>query len=137
MATSLRAGALYFVIVFAAGFVLGPVREFALAPRFGALVALLIEAPLMLAATFLAARWIVGRFALDARTGALRIGACAFAFLAIAEIFGSIALRGLTPAGYAARLATPPGMISLILFAFFALMPWLVVRQRSRTRKGE
>ena len=46
---ALRAGALYFTVVFAAGFGFGALRVSAIAPRFGETTAVLTEVPLMLA----------------------------------------------------------------------------------------
>ena len=50
------AAALYFLIVFGAGFLLGPVRVFLLEPRFGEAVATLFEAPFILVVIVVAAR---------------------------------------------------------------------------------
>ena len=49
---------LYFALVFAAGFVLGPFRILWAVPRFGERIAALMEAPIMLVVIVLAARWI-------------------------------------------------------------------------------
>ena len=46
----LKAGATYFVLLFAAGWVLGPIRELWAVPRFGRVAALLVEAVIMLIA---------------------------------------------------------------------------------------
>ena len=59
----LKASALYFVLVFGAGFVLGPIRILWLVPRVGERTAELIEAPIMLVVIVLAARWIARRLA--------------------------------------------------------------------------
>lgn len=59
----LKAGALYFVFVFGAGFVLGPIRIFWVVPRFGERTAQLMETPIMLISIVLAARWIARRLA--------------------------------------------------------------------------
>lgn len=48
----LKAGALYFALVFGAGFVLAPLRLFWAAPRFGTRTAELMEMPVMLVAVF-------------------------------------------------------------------------------------
>src|SRR4029453_12356674 len=57
----LGAGALYFALVFGAGFVVGFVRVLWLVPRVGERTAELLEAPLMLAVTIVAARSVVQR----------------------------------------------------------------------------
>lgn len=55
----LKAGVLYFVVVFGAGFVLGTVRTLWVFPHIGARMAELMEAPVMLVVTISVARWIV------------------------------------------------------------------------------
>ena len=57
----LKAGALYFALVFGAGFVLGTIRTLWVVPRLGMRVAELMETPIMLVVTIAAARWIVHR----------------------------------------------------------------------------
>jgi hypothetical protein len=44
----LKAGLIYFLLVFAFGWVLGPIRELWAVPRFGRRAALLVEAVIML-----------------------------------------------------------------------------------------
>jgi hypothetical protein len=58
-----KAGAAYFALVFAVGFVLGTIRTLWLVPRVGTRTAELMEMPLMLAATILAARRTLLRLA--------------------------------------------------------------------------
>jgi hypothetical protein len=55
----LKTALLYFVLVFGAGFVLGPIRILWIAPRLGRRAAELLEAPIMLAISVLAATWII------------------------------------------------------------------------------
>ncbi len=59
----LKAGVLYFAVVFGAGLVLGPIRILWVVSFLGARMAELLEAPIMLVITIVAARWIVGRLA--------------------------------------------------------------------------
>jgi uncharacterized membrane protein YciS (DUF1049 family) len=49
---------LYFAVVFAAGFLLGPIRVFWLEPQVGPTIAVLCEAPFLLAVMAVAARWV-------------------------------------------------------------------------------
>lgn len=69
----LKAGVLYFALVFGAGFVLGTIRTLWIVPRLGMRMAELMETPIMLVITILAARWTVRRLAvpstLPARLG--------------------------------------------------------------------
>jgi hypothetical protein len=60
----LKAGVLYFMLVFGAGFVLGPIRILYLVPRLGTRTAELMEMPMMLAVVMFAARWVVRWLAL-------------------------------------------------------------------------
>jgi|SRR5579859_4875285 len=69
----LKAGVIYFALVFAVGFVHGTARTLSVVLRLGERTAELIEMPLMLVVTILAARWIVRRFDLPA-TFSTRIG---------------------------------------------------------------
>jgi hypothetical protein len=83
----LKAGALYFAVVFGAGFVLGPIRILWAVPRFGRRVAELMETPLMLAVIIVAARAIVRRLAIPpAPARRLGMGSVALALLLIAEL---------------------------------------------------
>ncbi len=121
-----RAALAYFVAVFAVGFVLGVVREGIVRPRFGTLGAIAMEAPAMLLACWWAARWLVGRFGVAARGARWRMGALAFGLLMVAELGGSLVLRGMAPGAWLAHFATAPGALSLALFLAFAVMPVLV-----------
>src|SRR6266568_2567201 len=54
----LKGGVLYFALVFGAGFMLGTIRTLWVVPRFGTRIAELMEMPIMLIVTIVAARWI-------------------------------------------------------------------------------
>jgi hypothetical protein len=86
----LQAGALYFALTFAAGWVLGPIREFWVIPRLGRTVGFVLEAPLMLVVSVLVARWVVRRFAAPPTlpTRAL-VGLVALGMLLVAELLGA------------------------------------------------
>jgi hypothetical protein len=61
MKETLKAGVLYFLLVFAAGFELGTVRTLWVVPKLGVRTAELMEAPIMFGVSILAARWVVRR----------------------------------------------------------------------------
>src|SRR6516165_5340600 len=56
-----KAGGLYAIIVFLIGFILGTIRVLLVAPCLGETSAVIIEAPIMLAASWLVCRWCVDR----------------------------------------------------------------------------
>jgi hypothetical protein len=71
----LKAGVIYVLLVFALGWILGPIRELWAVPRFGRIAAMLSEAVIMLIAMIVAARWVIRRFRVPQAFGAtLAIG---------------------------------------------------------------
>jgi hypothetical protein len=130
---SLKAGALYFAVVFGAGFVLGPVRVLWAVPRFGTRLAELMEMPLMLVVIVLAARGIVRRFAVPpAASARLGMGGAALALLLSAELALLSPVRGMSLRGYLAGLDPVSGTAYLGMLGVFALMPLLVARDAGR-----
>jgi len=123
------AGVAYFLLVFAAGFVLGTIRQLWVVPWLGVMRAELLEMPLMLAVIVLAARFTVTRFRLPARA-ALRffVGVLALALLLTAELTLVLGLRGLSIAEYVATREPISGTMYLMMLGVFAVMPWLVGR---------
>jgi hypothetical protein len=128
----LKAALAYFLLLFALGWVLGPIRELVLVPRFGRAAGLLIEAPVMLVAMVFAARWCVRRFAVPAgfvaRAG---MGGLALALVLAAELAGTRLVRGLSLAEWAATFQGV-GMVAALLFFLLALMPLLAGRGETR-----
>ncbi len=89
---TLKAGVLYFVLVFGTGFVLGTIRTLWVVPRVGTKMAELMETPFMLVVTILAARWTVLRLAVPSTPPArFGMGFVALGLLLVAE-FGARAL---------------------------------------------
>jgi len=123
-----KAAVLYFLIVFAAGWVCGPLRELIVVPRFGRTVGLLAEAPLMLIAMALAARWISRRLAVITMGARAAVGLIALALLLAIEAASLHWMRGISAADYVAGHDLAAGLITLALFALFAAMPALVGR---------
>ena len=64
-----KAGVIYFLLVFAVGWILGPIREPWAVPCFGRTPAVSLEAVIMLAAMIVSARWMLGRFGVPRRLG--------------------------------------------------------------------
>jgi hypothetical protein len=127
----LRAGAIYFLIVFAAGWVMAPIRALLLIPRLGSTGGYAIEAVIMLIVMALAALWAIRRFAVPAdSTSRIAMGLAGLVLLLIAELLGSWWIRGLHPVDYVGSFDPLTGLISLILYAVFAAMPALLRARR-------
>jgi hypothetical protein len=120
----------YWAVVFALGFVLGSIRVLWLVPLVGLMPATALELPIILAASWLAAGWLVRRFAIVSSAEALAVGALAFAILMAAECALAGVLNGQTPALWLAGLRQPHALLGLAGQVVFALMPWLRLRAR-------
>jgi hypothetical protein len=122
----LKAGVVYFLILFAFGWVLGPIRVLWAVPRFGQMTALLFEAAIMLIAMFFSARWIIQRFEVSLLPARIATGLVALGILLPAEMAGALWVRGLPIRDFVATFARATGAISLVMFLLFAAMPTLV-----------
>jgi len=93
----LKAGILYFALVFGAGFVLGAVRTLWIVPRFGSRTAELMETPIILVITILTARSTVLRLAVPSTPPArLGMGFIALGLLLVAEFTLVLWLRDMS-----------------------------------------
>ncbi len=125
----LKAGVLYFALVFGAGFVLGTVRLLWGVPHFGTRIAELMEAPIMFVVTVVAARWIVRRVAVPStHSSRLGMGCVALGLLLVAEFTLVLWLRGLSISGYLASRDPVSGTVYYAMLGVFAVMPLLVAR---------
>ena len=107
---ALKAGVVYFLLIFAVGWILGPIRELWAVPHFGRMVSMLLEAVIMLIAMIVAARWVIRRFDMPRTLGTtLSMGLIAIGLPFPAEIAGVIWVRGLSPQEYLASFVTDPG----------------------------
>lgn len=124
-----KAGVLYFALVFAVGFVLGAIRTLWVVPRIGTRKAELTEMPVMLAVTILMARRTVLRLRvppmLSARIG---MGCIALVLMLVAEFGFVLWIRGLTIRQYLATRDPISGAAYYVLLIVFAVMPLLVAR---------
>jgi len=123
----LKAGALYFALVFGAGFVLGAIRIMWIVPRFGIRMAELMEAPIMFVVTILAARWIVRRLAVLPKVSSrLGMGCVGLGLMLVAEFTLVLWLRGLSISEYLASRDPVSGTVYYVMLGVFAIMPLLV-----------
>ena len=126
----LKAGVLYFALVFGAGFALGVPRIMWVVPRFGARIAELMETPIMLVVTILAARWTVRRLAVpSAPSNRVGMGCVALGLLLVAEVTLVLWLRGLSISEYLASRDPVSGAVYYVMLCVFAIMPILVDRR--------
>ena len=102
------AGALYAIVVFSIGFILGTIRVLLLAPRLGETTAVIIEAPIMLAVSWFVCRWCVDRLNVRRTVPARSVmGWVAFLLLMSAEVGLGVVL-GRSLADQLAGYKSPP-----------------------------
>jgi hypothetical protein len=131
--SAVAAGAAYFALVFALGFVLGTLRTLFVqdAPGTGRLLGVLIELPIMLGASWYLCRRLVRRFVVAPTLGArAAMGGLAFALLLFAELLIGTMLFGRTPAAHFALYREASHALGLAAQIGFATMPLLQMRQR-------
>jgi hypothetical protein len=126
----LKAGLLYFALVFGAGFVLGPIRMLWVIPRFGTRTAELMEAPIMFMVIIVAARWIVQHLAVPSRPlSRLGMGCLALGLVLVTEFTLVLWLRGLSISEYLASRDPVSGTVYYVMLGVLAIMPLLVARR--------
>ena len=124
-----KAGVLYFALVFGAGFVLGPIRIMWVVPRFGTRMAELMETPIMFVVIIVAARWIVRRLAVPSMPSSrLGMGCVALGLLLVAEFTLVLWLQGLSISEYLASRDPVSGTVYYLMLGVFTIMPLLVAR---------
>jgi hypothetical protein len=123
MSQELKGALLYVLAAFGVGFLLGPLREFLLAPMMGRLLALLVELPLMLGFCAWIAPRILRRCAIPPGLPRLRMGFAALSLLLALEFFTGVALRGWDLREWVTDFATPPGLATLLAYLVFAFIP--------------
>lgn len=119
----LKAGLVYFLLVFGAGFALAFVRVPFLVPRWGTRTAELMEMPVMLAVTVWASWRLARRHPGWGRLPRLLAGAFALALLITAELLVAYALGLRSLAEYVASRDPVSGGVYLASLLVFALAP--------------
>jgi hypothetical protein len=118
----IAAGALYFAVMFGLGFLLAFPRIMLLEPRFGAAIAVGIEAVPMVAAMLVVAPWAARAGGVPPRPAPrLVMGLTALLLLLAAETALDLLFRGRLL--WAERMHAADGLIGYVLLAAFALMP--------------
>ena len=126
------AGLAYTLGVFVFAFAVGTIRVTLVAPRLGTLLAVLLEAPIVLAVSWRVSLWCVRRFNVsrDSRARIL-MGAVAFLALMLLELGFSVFAFGETVDHYFAKYVSTPGVIGLVMQVCFATLPWVQCHLRS------
>ena len=127
------AGLVYALSAFAIGFGLGTIRMLFVAPRLGATIAVLIEVPIILYASWMVARWCIAHFAVaESRASRALMGITAFAALLLCELGLSSLLFGRSIAAFFVEYASTAGAIGLGAQVLFAAFPYLQIKTSTR-----
>jgi type IV secretory pathway TrbD component len=125
-----KAGVLYFALVFGAGFVLGTIRTLWIVPRLGTRMSELMETPIMLVISIVAARWTVLRLAVPSVPSArVVMGGIALVLMLVAEFGFVLWLRGISIRDYLATRDPVSGTVYCVMLVVFAIMPLLLARR--------
>jgi len=128
--TASAAGIAYALTVFALGFALGAVRVLLVAPKLGDTAAVLVEAPIILAFSWLVSHWYCKRLAVRAdTTDRALMGTVAFGVLMLAELGVSIWIFHRSPADQLAQYRSISGIAGLAAQVIFATIPYLQARR--------
>lgn len=127
----LKAGVIYFAMVFGTGFVLGTIRTLWIVPQLGVRTAELLETPFVFVAIVLTASWISHRLG---NTGGssirLAVGLLSLSLLLVAETVMGVALLGLSIVEVFTKHDPVSGTVYYALLGVFTGMPWLLWRYR-------
>ena len=126
----LKAGLLYFIIVFGAGFVLGSIRTLWIVPRLGTRIAELMETPIMFVVIVVAARWIIRRLSVPSvPSRRLGMGCVGLGLLLAGEFTLVLWLRGVSISEYLASQDSVSGTAYYLMLVLFVVMPLFVGRR--------
>ncbi len=135
---AIKGGILYFIVVFAAAFVLGAVRTRLIAPNFGAIVGVVIELPLILIWAWIACGWAVRKLHVPARPQPrLVMGGIALVLVLVAETVVAVALHQSLERHFAdyQSIDTLIGLAAQICFALMPLMRMKLFHQREAAKR--
>ena len=129
---AIRAAAVYTLGVFVFAFAVGAIRVTMLAPRLGELLAVILEAPVVLSFSWWISTWCCRRFKLsrDPRARAM-MGGVAFAALMLIELGVARWVFGENLDHYLAKYTQTAGVVGLVMQVCFATIPWVQARLTS------
>jgi hypothetical protein len=127
----LLTGAAYFASVFVAAFALGAVRTFLVEPRVGEIWAVALEAPFLVGAMYLSARFMIPRLRPPSSAAALLAVGLFGLLLQQAAEMALIFAAGETLQSHLAYLTTIAGMIYLATLCVFVILPLALWRGRT------
>ena len=120
----LKSGFLYFLGIFALGFVLGTIRTLVLVPRIGALSGVLLEIPVMLTASWFFSIRLITRYSVPKDLKSLLcFGQWGFFLLIITETLFAVYVFGQSWSVYLDGLQTLPGFLGLTAQFIFGIIP--------------
>lgn len=132
MKETLKAGVVYFGLVFGAGFVLGTIRTLWVVQKLGVRTAELAEAPIMFGISVLAARWVVRHLRVSPlRSRRLAMGCVALGLMLVAEFTLGLWMRGMTIREYFAARDPVSGAAYFLTLGAFAVIPIFAGRGRA------
>jgi hypothetical protein len=124
MTAVLKAGIVYFAMIYAIGFVLGTGRVMFMLPLLGELGGVVAEIPVMVLASWIVARWSANKFVVPREVlPRLVMGGIAFALLMVGELSVSILVFGRSLTSTLAFYSSLPGCVGLSAQVIFALLP--------------
>jgi hypothetical protein len=130
---AIEAGLLYCAMVFGAGFVLGVARTFWVAPLSGEFVAVLLEAPIILAAAWGICGWVAERLEVPENfLDRLIMGGVALALMVVAEAFIAMLANGQTLTHFLVSAGKSSVVLGLLAQLGFAIFPMLRRRNVGR-----
>lgn len=133
-----KAGAVYFALVFGAGFVLGTIRVLWLVPAVGTRTTELLEMPVMFAVIILSARWTARYFSIPYTVlSRLAMGGMALALILALDFTVVLWVRRLSFSQYIESFDPVAGTAYFVMLGVLAIMPLLVARRTpSRVLEG-
>jgi hypothetical protein len=124
---ALIAGTVYFLALFALGFLLGTIRVIFVAPRYGQVAGTLAEVPVMLTVAYVICRWALNHWRVSPRSSVRWTMVPLFlALLFVFETVLGLELFGRTLSEQWASLLTLAGALGLSAQVIAALLPVFV-----------